>query len=219
MSMASVYVKALVITAIVFALGLSLGWYLDWTRAQAAQNELDSLRLQAEEARVGMVFFETFKSDPQFCSVFGSEMSAQLRRVGLLGEQLETLREANKLDASYYSLKRQYVLFNTELWLRSENLKKLCGSATTTILYFYPENGDCPNCGSQANELLQLKRSCPESVWLFALPTDLDVTVVEMLVQRFGVAQTPSLVVDGQTFGGMHAATELRERFPALSSC
>lgn len=217
--MASVYAKAAVITAVIFLLGLSAGWCLDWTRAQAAQNELNSLRLQAEEARVGMVFFETFKTDPQFCSVFASEMSAQLRRVGLLGEQLETLREANKLDASYYSLKRQYVLFNTELWLRAENLKKLCGSNVVTILYFYPEASECAQCGAQAKELLSLKQSCPDKVWLFALPSDFDVTVIEMLKQRFGVRGTPSLVVDGETLAGLQSAAALRERFSSLAAC
>ena len=215
----NVYFKALVLTAIIFVLGLSLGWYFDWTRSNAVRGELEDLKIQADEARVAMVFFETFKSDPQFCGVYATEMNAQLQRIGALGLKLESLREANKLDESYYALKQQYVLFNTELWLRSENLKKLCSSTVTTILYFYPENKECESCVAQANELLQLKRSCPESVWLFALPTDLNVTVVDMLVQRFGVVQTPSLVVDGQTFGGMHAATELRERFPALSSC
>jgi hypothetical protein len=221
--MASVYVKALVITAIVFTLGISAGWYLDASRTQAAQAELNALRLQAEEARVGMVFFETFKSDPQFCSVFSSEMAAQLRSVGLLGEQLEALREANKLDASYYSLKRQYVLFNTELWLRAENLKKLCSgsssSRVTTMLYFYPENADCGDCVAQARELLSLKSACPNELWLFALPTDFDVTVVEMLKQRFEIAGTPSLVVDGETLGGLQSAASLRARFPGLNAC
>ncbi|MEM0475666.1 MAG: hypothetical protein QW343_02640 [Candidatus Norongarragalinales archaeon] len=217
--MTSIYVKAAVITAVIFLLGLSAGWYLDWTRSQAAREELDSLRLQAEEARVGMVFFETFKSDPTFCSVYASEMSAQLQRVGRLGEQLETLRVANKLDASYYSLKKQYVLFNVELWLRAENLKKMCGSNVTTILYFYPEASACADCGVQAQELLRLKQSCPERVWLFALPTDLKITVVEMLKQRFGIHVTPSLVFDGETISGMITAVELRERFPTRAGC
>jgi len=102
----SVYVKALVLTAVVFILGISAGWYLDASRTQAAQGELSALRLQAEQARVGMVFFETFKSDPEFCAVFGSEMAAQLQRVGRLGEQLESLRVQNKLDESYVRFER-----------------------------------------------------------------------------------------------------------------
>ena len=217
--MASVYLKAFILTAIVFTLGISAGWYLDSTRTQAAQNELGALRLQAEEARVGMVFFETFKTDPQFCSVYSKEMTAQLQRVGRLGEQLEALREANKIDESYYSLKRQYVLFNTELWLRAENLKKICASNVTTMLYFYPENAECGDCAAQARALLSLKQACPDKVWLFALPTDFDVTVVDMLKQRFAIASTPSLVVDGQTLSGLQGAASLRERFPALANC
>ncbi len=108
------------------------------------------------------------------------------------------------------------------MWLRAENLKKLCGSNVTTAIYFYPENADCPDCVPQARELLAMKTNCPDSLWLFALPTDLNVTVVDMLKQRFGVAtaNSPSLVIDGQTtLTGLQTAAALRARFPAISNC
>lgn len=210
--------KAAVITAIIFALGLSLGWYLEYSRVQAIRGELEALKIQADEARVGLAFFNAFKDDPNFCEVFASEVNAQLARVGALGAQLEKLREANKLDESYYSLKKQYVLFNAELWIRASEFKKLCNASVSTIIYFYPE-AHCADCARQASELMSLKRACPDAVWLFALPTDLNISVVSMLAQKFGVAQTPSLVVDREMLGGFHSLDELRTRFPSLAKC
>ena len=87
-----------------------------------------------------------------------------------------------------------------------------------TIAYFYPDL-PCVDCARQANELLALKNACPQKVWLFALPVDVNVSVVNMLARKYGVTTMPSLAVNEKTFSGFQPASVLKISFPELNAC
>ena len=216
--MRSVYLKAGVLTAIIFLLGLSIGFWLDWNRSQEVRSQLEELKIQADEARVGLVFYQAFRDDPAFCPLFELGIQEQIKRVGALGDQLENLHQTNKLDDSYFNFRKQYVLFNTELYLNALQLKKNCNANAVTIAYFYPDS-PCVDCARQANELLALKNACPQKVWLFALPVDVNVSVVNMLARKYGATTMPSLAVNEKTFSGFQTASALKTSFPELNAC
>lgn len=201
--------KALIATIIVFSLGLAMGWWLDQTRFAVAQNELEDLKIQADEARVSLLYFQTFKDSPTFCTNYEEELRAQLERVGALGTQLTELQKANKLDTSFYKIKKQYALFNAEFWMHVRNYNKQCNSPITTILYFYPENEECNECTLQATELSIIKKECPDNVWVFALPVDLDLGIVNTLRRQYGVKTVPAVVVNGEGFEGFTSRQKL----------
>ena len=125
-----------------------------------------------------------------------SEVS-QIDKVGAIGENLEKLRAANRLDSGFFSLKRQFVLYSAELWLSAVTLNKQCALDTKTVLYFYPDQQACADCFLQSQELLALKKQCPNTL-VFALPTNLNVTAVDILLRQYGIAKTPSIVVNGK---------------------
>ncbi|OIO25178.1 hypothetical protein COX85_00495 [Candidatus Micrarchaeota archaeon CG_4_10_14_0_2_um_filter_55_9] len=204
-----VYVKAFIATLIVFSLGLAMGWWLDQTRYAVAQAELEDLKIQADEARVSLLYFQSFKDSPSFCANYEEELRAQLGRVGALGERLEALQNANKLGASFYKIKKQYALFNAEFWMHVQNYNEYCGSPITTILYFYPENSECAECALQAAELNAVKADCPDKAWVFALPVDMDLGVVNALRNQYGVTGVPAVVVNGEAFEGFASRQEL----------
>ncbi len=201
--------KAFLATLIVFSLGLAMGWWLDQTRYAVAQSELEDLKIQADEARVSLLYFQSFKDSPSFCENYEAELKAQLERVGALGERLEALQNANKLDTSFYKIKKQYSLFNAEFWMHVRNYNEYCGSPITTILYFYPENGECTECALQAAELNAVKRECPDKAWVFALPVDLGIGVVSALQNQYGANKVPAVVVDDRAFQGFTSREEL----------
>ncbi len=216
--MRSVYLKAGVLTIVIFLLGLSIGFWLDWNRSQEVRMQLEDLKIQADEARVGLVFYQAFRDDPAFCPLFELVIQEQVKRVGALGEKLETLREANKLEDSYFNFRKQYVLFNTELYLNALQFKKNCNASAVTIAYFYPDS-PCVDCARQASELLALKNACPQKVWLFALPVDVNVSVVNMLARKYGVTVMPSLAVNEETLSGFQSASALKSSFQELNYC
>jgi len=216
--MRSVYFKAAVLTTIIFLLGLSIGFWLDWNRSQEVRAQLEELKIQADEARVALVFYQAFRDDPAFCPLFELGIQEQIKRVGTLGNKLENLRETNKLDDSYHNFRKQYVLFNTELYLNALQFKKNCNASTVTIAYFYPDS-PCADCERQASELLALKNACPQKIWLFALPVDVNASVVNMLARKYGATIMPSLAVNEKTFTGFQTASVLKTSFPELSDC
>ncbi len=192
-----VFWKAAAITLVIFLVGISAGWFLDEQRISEVRGQLDELKIQADEARVALAYYNAFKDDPAFCSYFPIQLNSQIDKVGAIGENLEKLRAANRLDSGFFSLKRQFVLYSAELWLSAVTLNKQCALDTKTVLYFYPDQQACADCFLQSQELLALKKQCPNTL-VFALPTNLNVTAVDILLRQYGIAKTPSIVVNGK---------------------
>ncbi|MFA4946448.1 MAG: hypothetical protein WC607_02835 [Candidatus Micrarchaeia archaeon] len=197
-----VYLKAFLATLIVFSAGIATGWWLDQTRIAVAQAELEDLKIQADEARLSLLYLETFKDSPGFCANYGSQLTSQLEGLGALGERLTALQAANKLDSSFYRIKKQYALFSVEFWMHASNYARECNASLVPILYFYPENAACPDCSRQASELNAVKKECPERAWVFAVPIDLDLNAVNALRMQYGLTSVPSLVVGEKAFDG-----------------
>lgn len=184
-------------TLLIFLLGVSAAWFLDEQRITQVRGQLDELKIQADEARVSLAYYNAFKDDPAFCTSFKKQLDSQVGKVGAIGENLEKLLAANRLDDQFYSLKKQFVLYSSELWLSSIALNKQCGTETKTVLYFYPEREACADCFLQSQELLALKRECPQTL-VFALPTNLGIAIVDSLKSQYGITKTPSIVINGK---------------------
>jgi hypothetical protein len=117
-----VFWKAAAITLVIFLVGIGAGWFLDEQRISQVRVQLDELKIQADEARVALAYYNAFRDDPAFCSLFPLQLEKQIDKVGAIGEDLEKLRAANRLDSGFFSLKKQFVLYSTELWLNAVSL-------------------------------------------------------------------------------------------------
>lgn len=192
----SVFVKAGAITVVIFLIGVLTGWTLDEMRISQVRGQLDGLKIQADEGRVSLAYFNAFKDDPAFCPAFSSSITKRLGDIYAIGEELEKLRTSNKIDTNFFTLKKQYVLYSVETWLNAIALNKQCSNSIKTILYFYPDQQACSDCFTQAKELNAFKLECPDTL-VFALPNNLNVSIVDTLSNQYHITSTPSLVVNG----------------------
>lgn len=212
--------KAALATLVIFVIGVSVGGFLDSTRFDDARTRLDFASSQADESRLGLLFFQTFRGNPNFCGAFAVQLETVGSYLDKLGVELKRYGEANSLK-DFDALKRKYALANVEMWLYSLNFKRSCSlPQQTPVLYFYPDKTVCADCEAQARVLTSLKQKCHSSLLVFSVPADLDIGTVNVLKKQFGVEQYPFLVVgENETVSKLSSAQELSKRFPALAQC
>lgn len=212
--MANKYFKAIVLTAILMAAGFAAIGLYDDSRYRAIASKLDSDSLQTEAAAQLLFYGSVYGESKEVCAAI--EQSAQLqaqKNAGLLAE-LERAKSQG-LSPGVELAKRKFIVQNLQLFLLLEKAKSDCGRASTVpVLYFYPDKYYCDECAVQAAALDTVIKECSKAR-VFALPTDLQIPVIGLLVQKYSIDTYPSLVINGQMHEGIVPPQQLRE----LTSC
>jgi len=209
-----VYVKALVITAVLFAGNFFIVKYLDDSRAEQLRSELYSIQERMQSSRVLLLYSQYSNDSAALCPMLENQTRQQMLDLYALYGDLEKAREAN-VFTDVPTIQRRFILTNAELLLYLRQFERQCGrTLVKPVLYFYPEGEDCLECRAQARVLDALTQDCP-SVRVFAFPTNSDLPVVQAIVASYGVDREPSLAINEKLYPGVST----REQIVALTGC
>ncbi|MFA6214641.1 MAG: hypothetical protein WC717_05190 [Candidatus Micrarchaeia archaeon] len=195
--MANVYLKAALLTLSVALVGFFLVSQIDAVRANELKGDVEGLLLQSESERLLFLYAQTMdNSSEALCAYLQKSAQAKSDKAFALSQRIQYYEKGNLLDANYDRIRDQYYLANAGLYLNMRSAEKYCGSSPyTTVLYFYRISPDCPNCRAQGGVLDGMRADYP-MLRVFAFPIDTDNPVVNAFVERHGIADAPSLVVD-----------------------
>lgn len=211
--MVSVYVKALIITIVIFVGNFFFIKYLDDSAAADLNAQLEKADEEIQSASVLLLYSQAFNNSPEICPLLEKQTNEQVNRLYDLFNQLQEVSNANVFTDTT-RIKNRFILSNAELFLYATQLKKTCGSSgMDPVLYFYPDKQDCIECRGQAQILDKLRDDC-KNIRIFAFPTDLNIGIVDALKQRYSISQTPSIVVADKTFGGITSREQILELVP-----
>lgn len=215
--MVSVYVKALVITLVLFAGNYFFVKYLDESRAQDLQAQFLALEDEMQSSRVLLLYTQAYNKSVEVCPALESQANAQINRLyDLFGRLQQT--ESSSVLSDTSSIKTRFILANAELWIYLQQLNSLCSNnRITPILYFYPDKVDCVECRAQAQVLNEIRDGC-KNVRVFAFPTDLGIGVVDAIKNRYAISTTPSIVVNEKTHAGLESKESVLSRVQCASS-
>ncbi len=204
------YFKAILMTAVLMALGFAAVNMYDDTRYKGVLEKLESESVDVEAAQQLLFYESVYGSTGQVCAAIQRSVELQVQKnIGLLGE-LEAAKKQT-LFSSVETAKKKFIVQNLQFFLLLEKARGECGSSgVLAILYFYPDKYYCEDCAVQAAALDTLVKDCQE-VRVFALPTDLEVPVIEVLKERHSIQNTPSIVIDGKKYEGIVPPAELRQ--------
>jgi len=202
--MVSVYVKAFLITALLFIGNFFFVKYLDDSRGAQLRAEMSDIEEQVQSSSTLLLYSQTFNNSAELCPILRQETEKQVGRLYRLFGELQTASEANVFTDTA-TIKSRFVLTNVQLWLYLQQLDKACGGTdVVSVLYFYPEKRDCLECRAQAQVLNDVTARCAK-VRVFALPTDADMPVLKAIIAKYGIAREPSLVINDRRFDGLTA--------------
>lgn len=189
---------------------------------------LDRLRLSEIDTMQNTITLETLSLETQFsllestpCDSIASSTTLS-QELAELGSRLAyTEEQLGSDDARVIQLKKQYYLLEIRDYLINKKLASDCKVKPVTVLYFYSNGDDCPDCEAAGYALSYLRDTYPRlRVYSFDYDFDLGALQTLVAVNRVPEGRLPAFVINGVPSTGFTDLEDLTKRFPkgALST-
>lgn len=206
--MVSKYLKALALTIILLSLGLILISYLDQLRFNSIAESIEETALDVQSTQQLLLYESVFGEDQDICGILNDRIDVQISATQKALKDLDNANSQNFL-ANSDLLKKRFLNQNIELYLLVEKARKDCGNTEIEpILYFYSENVYSSKSASQAKVLDSLVLEC-QKARVFALPVDLEIPVVDVIMAKYGIDGVPTILIGEQKIEGLISKDEL----------
>ncbi len=204
------YLFAFILTVLIFGTAL-------YTSNKLNQKKIDDVK--SVEARVSL---DILSSETQFnllaetsCKNIAPSgfLSSEL---GPLGEKLSYAENQNFSKEDLQSLKQSYFLLEIKDYLLMKKVTEKCGQKQTFILYFYSNDGDCPDCDTAGAVLTELRTRYP-NLRVYSFDYHFDLEAVRTMENIYNVKNTlPALIINGDPYYGLKTVDDLLNNVPAL---
>lgn len=207
------YIITFIITAIIFGAMLYVNSILDAKRvgdAKAVQDQI-ALDLLSSETQFNLLKESSCKS-----SANGSILSQELNSLSTKLAYLESNDKGEKSDELIY-LKKYYSLLEIKDSILMKQLNQKCNLKPISILYFYGDKSDCPECEKMSYVLTHLRETYPE-LRIYSFDTNLDLSAIDTLksIYKVEAKKLPAIVYNDDTFIGFKSIDEMKDIIPEL---
>ncbi|MFT4261683.1 MAG: hypothetical protein ACMXX9_04600 [Candidatus Woesearchaeota archaeon] len=198
----SKHAVVLTITILVFFTGILLGSYLN-------TNKLNELNELSEELRVSAM-----SSELEFAIL--TDNPCKVTEYGFLNEELDDLsgkvefmeNQLGRNNQEVIKLKNFYSIVQLRHYLLMTKLTEQCDLNTSNIVYFYSNEGDCPECNEQGFILSYLKNLYPINI--YSIDINSQNNAVRALKEVYDIETAPSFIIDGEPYYEFQSTNALR---------
>lgn len=213
-----VFWKAAVLTAVIFAVGIFMGIWLDQGKLQEMGSMITESEILGSDVRLQTMVYASKALPPEsFCDAAVAANLAYNDRIYTDGRRLEEFENVNKFAPSLVLERKRYALQQLMFWLNSLQLKDDCGPDYDVLLHLwvYDTEGDDALRNEQKLQsavLLDLKEECGPGLMLSNAPVDLDIISVDMIVDAYSITEFPALVINnGTVLQGLQDKAEIEK--------
>ncbi len=204
------HIYTFLITAIVFTIAVLASSYFSQKRI----NEIESIKdriavdILASEAQFSLL------SELSCHDISSSFLNKELSN---LGDRLSHMEENRGLNnEEVLQLKKHYSLLQIKDFLLMQKMKERCDVKILSIIYFYSNKGDCPDCQKAGFVLTRLRQDYPE-LRVYSFDYNLDLSALQTLISIYGIKnELPALLIDEKAYYGFKSIDEIKEILPAL---
>ena len=193
------YIIAGVITLGVFLLGLFLGLAIEGKRVNyieslSRQQNLDFSSLQLQYAFIDEM------SQEKNCLAVQRTFEQNINNLESTRARLENFDTDATLNKKEFDvLKNEYILAQIRYWMLAERTRKLCGSDVVSVLYFFSDNKECPDCDRQAFILTYLKKRFKDKLLIFSFDSKFESEpMIPLLKKTYNITAYPTVVIEGK---------------------
>jgi len=206
----NVFLRAAVLTTIIFVLGVWFGLWVGDEKVSQLQNTISGLQENINEAELQFLFLDITESNIS-CNYLISTANRLGEETTSMASEVDKYENAQKVDdAAFKALKKTYTITLVRDWLTLEKIKQSCNGSYTIVLYFY-SNKQCDKCQDQGIVLSYLKEKLDNEVLIFALDGDIDLDIIKALRESYVIYEYPAIVVNGKTYQGYQDLANLTE--------
>ena len=205
------YIWAFVITAAIFLAVTLVSNYFDNRRIDEIKSIQDSISMNILSSETQ---FDLLKETP--CEdLNNSSLSQELETLGEQVSYLESTRGSD--DSQVIQLKQEYALLEIKDYILLQNMSQKCGNKPVFVLYFYSNNGDCPDCADAGAVLTELRQEFPQvRIYSFDYHSAVS-TQVQTLENIYNVKeQFPALVIHNKPVYGLKSLSDIEALMPEL---
>ncbi len=203
----SKYIMVLLAAALIFALGLYLGFALSGISIKKIAAVEEELRLQLFDIELQNLLFEKNPCNLKPLYKLGEEMGNLAANIGSLES------EFGKNDVRVKEAKIPFFLLEIRHFLLFKEAKEKCNENITLILYFYSNDPRiCRECETQGFALTAMQRKYGyEELKIYSFDINADSGAVETLQELYAVEEVPTIVINDKTYIGFHDLNTLEK--------
>ncbi|HEX54917.1 MAG: hypothetical protein DRO94_01525 [Candidatus Altiarchaeales archaeon] len=195
------YILAGAFSILLYLTGVFSGLFIEKSMTDYTERKVKSLQRRIENLQLEYAYLSIIGRDLS-CGSLANLVNENTKKVWELGRELERGRE-------FEDLRRDYALLSIKAWILNKYLEKRCNGNISVILYFY--SVPCEECIQQGYILDRIREKFNNSVLIFVLNVDLDEPIVNTLKTTYSIRETPSIVINEETYSGLIQEENLTE--------
>jgi len=187
------YILVFIITAAIFGTAFYLATNIDRARIadiRSAQESIsiDIMSSETQYELLGNLDCKTISQNP----ILTSELNSLASRLSVAENNLGIN------NAEVIQLKKQYSLLEIKDYLLMEQVSQKCNTKPVYILYFYSNEGDCPDCSRTGDVLTYLRQQYP-GLRVYSFDYNLNLSALRTLVSLQGLSgELPAYIISGR---------------------
>jgi len=203
------YIVALILTAIIFSLGLLIGYGITGIRLKYTTDFEKEQRLAYDSLQVQTLYISSLLGKRD-CVGLTRTLQKNINDVETTAQKLEDFIKDTNSKEDYSTLKRQYVISQIRYWLLAHEANIICKKDSVLVLYFYSVNPECPECDTQGVILSYLKDVLKDKLLVFSLDANFnEEPLIELIRNNYDIEKTPAIVMDEKVYQGLTTKEEL----------
>ena len=193
------YIIAGVITLGIFLLGLFLGLAIEGKRVNYIESLSRKQNLEFSSLQLQYAFIDELSQEKN-CLAVQKTFEHNINNLESTRIRLENFDRDSKINKNEFEiLKNEYTLAQIRYWLLAQRTKKLCGNDVVSILYFFSDVKECPDCEKQAFVLTYLKKKFKDKLLVFSFDSKFeDEPMIPLLKKTYDITNYPTIVIEGK---------------------
>ncbi len=195
-----VFLKALVLTLIIFNIGIFLGYMLEHSRVDKINTWYLDAEMELLDQRIQQDSLDLMDLN---CDKLVQENVNFADKIYSDSLQIEKFESVSQLDTAIIFQHKRYDLLRTLFWMNSIRIKEKCNSDYHNVVYFYKyENPTIEQKSKQrvfSKILSEVKQKQGNKIMLIPIAGDNNLSSVDLLADKFGITQFPTILIDEKT--------------------
>lgn len=208
------YAYTFLITAVIFATAILASNYFSQKRINEIKDIESSISIDISASETQFSLLSELPCREISSSLLSKELAT-------LGDKLSYTEENRGSDNSeVINLKKYYSILQIKDILLLQKIKDRCGSSRAnselSVMYFYSNKGDCPDCQKEGFVLTQLRQDYPE-LRVYSFDYNLDLSALQTLINIYNVKkELPALLINDKVYYGFKSIDDIKNIIPAL---
>ncbi len=191
------FLYALIITLVVFNLGIFMGYMLESSRI----NKVNKMYIGAEIELLDQRIHQ------EALNIFDFECDALIKENIKFGDKIfeealiiDRYEKANRINQEILVQHRKYDLLRTLFWFNSIEIKNKCDSDYHNLVYIYQYNEPSINQKAKqrvfSNLLSEIKGKRGNSIMLIPIAGDNNITSIDLILDKYNITEFPVILID-----------------------